>query len=97
MPKTAAAKSTSQAATPGVDQTAREPGPAGSVSFVGTGPGDPGLLTIRAVELIRAAEIVIIESPDHVTLLQTILGADAGRLTVVDGGYGEDGQPLTHA
>ena len=35
------------------------------VSFVGSGPGDPGLLTVRAVELLREAEIVITEVPDH--------------------------------
>ena len=44
------------------------------VSFVGSGPGDPGLLTVRAVELLREAEIVITEVPDHEQLVRTLLG-----------------------
>ncbi|MEJ7628034.1 MAG: uroporphyrinogen-III synthase [Nocardioidaceae bacterium] len=73
------------------------PRPVGSVAFVGTGPGDPGLLTVRALELIRAADVVITETPDHVALLSELLGDRLHKVTVVDGGYGEDGQPLTHA
>ena len=67
--------------------------PAGHVAFVGGGPGDPDLLTVRAVELLRAAEVVIIEVPGHVELVAE-LAPDA---EVVDGGFGTDGQPLTHA
>ena len=47
------------------------------VSFVGSGPGDPGLLTLRAVELLREAEIVITEVPDHEALVRTLLGLPA--------------------
>jgi uroporphyrinogen III methyltransferase/synthase len=81
------------------------------VSFVGSGPGDPGLLTVRAVELLREAEIVITEVPDHEALVRSVLGLPAivegddseeqveepGGPVFVDGGFGEDGQPLTHA
>ncbi len=79
------------------------------VSFVGSGPGDPGLLTVRSVELLREAEIVITEIADHELLVRSVLGlptfidteseepADRGGPVFVDGGFGEDGQPLTYA
>lgn len=88
--------------------TTNTPAP-GWVSFVGSGPGDPGLLTVRAVELLRDADVVITESPEHVDLVRTVLGlpvlsedevasgAPESGPTFVDGGFGEDGQPLTHA
>jgi uroporphyrinogen III methyltransferase/synthase len=67
----------------------------GFVSFVGTGPGDPDLLTVRAVEVIRSADLVITETAEHADLLQAVVPNFAGE--IVDGGFGEDGQPLTHA
>ncbi|MFL6062088.1 MAG: uroporphyrinogen-III synthase [Marmoricola sp.] len=92
------------------------------VSFVGAGPGDPSLLTVRAVELLKDAEIVITELPEHETLVRGLLGIPEPVLpeeddalrdgagappqdspdvpagpVFVDGGFGEDGQPLTHA
>ncbi len=86
-------------------ETAR---PANWVSFVGSGPGDPGLLTVRALELLREAEIVVTEVPDHEALVRAAIGlprtapaVEEGEPVVgpvfVDGGFGEDGQPLTHA
>ncbi len=98
-------KRTSAKAEPSKTATARTgrgkaapdspPRPVGYVSFVGTGPGDPSLLTLRAVDLIRNADVVITESPEHESLLAEVCPGFEG--TVVDGGYGEDGQPLTHA
>jgi uroporphyrinogen III methyltransferase/synthase len=67
----------------------------GYVSFVGTGPGHPDLLTVRAVDVIRDADLVVTELPDHVDLLRTVAPGFAGE--IVDGGFGEDGHPLTHA
>jgi len=71
----------------------------GWVSFVGSGPGDPALLTVRAVELLRQADVVITEAADHPAMVRTVLALseDAEAPEFVDGGFGEDGQPLTHA
>ena len=79
----------------------------GWVSFVGSGPGDPELLTVRAVGLLEQAEVIVTEAPEHVALVRTLLGLpDPADLAegeavcgpeFVDGGFGEDGQPLTHA
>ena len=33
----------------------------GRITFVGAGPGDPGLLTVRAAEILRFAELVIVD------------------------------------
>jgi uroporphyrinogen III methyltransferase/synthase len=97
MPKTAAAQTSTRAASARVDQPIAVSRPTGSVAFVGTGPGDPGLLTVRAIELISAADVVITEVPEHATLLANLLGSRLREYAVVDGGYGDDGQPLTSA
>ncbi len=103
----ASSTSARRGATGGAD---RGPRPVKWVSFVGSGPGDPGLLTVRALELLREAEIVITETDDHEQLVRSVLGLPARTETegegepvaqvgpvFVDGGFGEDGQPLTHA
>ena len=93
--------------TRGNTTTATTPGATrGWVSFVGSGPGDPGLLTVRAVDLLRRADVVVTEAPEHPALVRTVLGlpepdpenpVETAGPELVDGGFGEDGQPLTHA
>jgi uroporphyrinogen III methyltransferase / synthase len=71
----------------------------GWVSFVGSGPGDPDLLTVRAVDVIGKADVIVTEVPEHEELVRRLLGyaGAEGGPRFVDGGFGEDGQPLTHA
>ncbi|MFZ2503143.1 MAG: uroporphyrinogen-III synthase [Nocardioides sp.] len=88
--------------------------PRGWVTFVGAGPGDPGLLTLRAVDALREADVVVTEEPAHEALVRNVLGLPPALVEVdedgvetvvptpggpvfVDGGFGTDGQLLTHA
>ena len=58
----------------------------GWVSFVGSGPGDPDLLTVRAVELLRDAEVVVTELPEHAALVRSVLGLPAPQVEVDEDG-----------
>jgi len=51
------------------------------VYLVGAGPGDPGLLTVRAAEVLAAAEVVMYDSLAEVTLLD-LAPATAERIFV---------------
>ena len=48
----------------------------GRIAFVGAGPGDPGLLTMRAAEALASASVVVTDPdvPDDVTAM--VAGAD---------------------
>ncbi|HET8614779.1 MAG TPA: bifunctional uroporphyrinogen-III C-methyltransferase/uroporphyrinogen-III synthase [Actinomycetales bacterium] len=69
-------------------------GPTGSIAFVGTGPGDPGLLTVRAVDLIAEADVVVL---DRLLRHDDVARWARPDAEVLEAGFGEDGQPLTHA
>jgi uroporphyrinogen III methyltransferase / synthase len=65
----------------------------GSVAFVGAGPGDPGLLTLRAAEVLAIADTVVIGDPQH----REFLVHAPAEVEVIDGGADDDGVPLTAA
>ena len=64
----------------------------GRVSFVGAGPGDPGLLTVRAVECLRHAEVVVYDTLVPVDVLE-MAAPSAERLAVPRDGREGDGDP----
>jgi uroporphyrinogen III methyltransferase/synthase len=64
----------------------------GEVWFVGAGPGDEGLLTVRAVERLALADVVVLDQIRRDSMLARYCRAD---VEVVDAGFGEDGQPMT--
>ncbi|HEX5018467.1 MAG TPA: bifunctional uroporphyrinogen-III C-methyltransferase/uroporphyrinogen-III synthase [Actinomycetes bacterium] len=66
----------------------------GSVAFVGAGPGDPELLTVRAVEALRRAEVVVVDQEASRSAVSSYAPDD---VDVIDASCGQDGQPLTHA
>ncbi|MFK0218090.1 uroporphyrinogen-III synthase [Streptomyces vinaceus] len=59
--------------------------PHGHVTFLGAGPGDPGLLTLRAVEALAAADVLIAE-PEVLEVVRTHAraGVDTPQLTIAD-------------
>jgi len=58
--------------------------PAGQVALVGAGTGDPGLLTVRATELIGAADLVLADVRCGTALL-SLAGPDAEVVTTEPG------------
>ncbi len=67
------------------------PQPVVRVAFVGAGPGDPGLLTVRARDLLAAADILVV---DRFDACETILPLARPDVTIVDAGHGEQGEQL---
>ena len=64
------------------------------VVFVGAGPGDPGLVTVRAGELLAAADAVV---TDQVARDEVVARWCRPEVSVVDAGHGEHGERLTQA
>ena len=80
--------------SPSRSSISRSPRVPARVAFVGGGPGDPGLLTVRATELLAAADAVVI---DQVAREGLALRHARGDVEVVDAGHGDHGEPLTQA
>ncbi len=53
----------------------------GTVYLIGAGPGDPGLITVRGMELLRTADVVVYDRLAH-PLLLTNVRADAEKIYV---------------
>ncbi|MGI4893772.1 MAG: uroporphyrinogen-III synthase [Janthinobacterium lividum] len=66
----------------------------GHVSFVGAGPGDPGLLTVRAVDLLSVADVVILDQGSREDLVARYA---RDGVEIVDAAFGDDGQALSRA
>ncbi|GAA0325693.1 bifunctional uroporphyrinogen-III C-methyltransferase/uroporphyrinogen-III synthase [Streptomyces polychromogenes] len=67
----------------------------GLVTFLGAGPGDPGLLTLRAVEALAAADVLVAE-PEVLDVVRTHAraGVDTPQLTVADEKSAAAGVPV---
>ncbi len=78
--------------SPSVTAKNKSKKPVGSVAFVATGPGDPELLTVRAVRLLREAEVVVVDA-DAADLARELVGSGTEVVTALDA----DGLPLPHA
>jgi len=61
--------------------TLLDPHARGRVILVGAGPGDPGLLTVRAVEALKSADVVVHDGLIDPSVLD-IAPADAHRISV---------------
>jgi uroporphyrinogen III methyltransferase/synthase len=57
----------------------------GKVYFVGAGPGDPGLITLRGVECLQRADVVLYDYLVNARLLDHVR-ADAARICLGEGG-----------
>ena len=78
--------------------TTRAGKPVGRVAFVGAGPGDPGLVTLRARDRLAAADTIVLDRQGRQLNRDEILSRFAPPdVTLVDAGHGEHGEELTRA
>ncbi|MGP3970458.1 uroporphyrinogen-III synthase [Streptomyces sp. 6N223] len=106
MSPTTARSVPSTRATPSTQPPQPEPsvGELGHVTFLGAGPGDPGLLTLRAVEALRRADVLVAD-PEAYEVVRTHLrpgtdtplqraaaAAEATDAEAAAGEAGEDGE-----
>ncbi len=61
----------------------------GSVMLVGSGPGDPGLLTVAALRALETADVVLYDTLVAEPILD-LIGAQAKRIHVGKKGYGHN-------
>ena len=61
--------------------------PPAKVWLVGAGPGDPGLITVRGLEVLRNAEVVLTDALAHPALLEACPQAE---VRYVGKRFGED-------
>ncbi|MEV5161783.1 bifunctional uroporphyrinogen-III C-methyltransferase/uroporphyrinogen-III synthase [Streptomyces sp. NPDC053728] len=67
----------------------------GHVTFLGAGPGDPGLLTLRAVEALASADVLVAE-PEVLDVVRchARAGVSTPEMTVVDAASTPAGVPV---
>ncbi|MER5634497.1 uroporphyrinogen-III synthase [Streptomyces nitrosporeus] len=67
----------------------------GHVTFLGAGPGDPGLLTLRAVEALASADVLVAE-PEVLDVVRghARAGVSTPEMTVVDSSSAAVGVPV---
>jgi uroporphyrinogen III methyltransferase/synthase len=75
--------------------TSRPETPAGRVVFVGAGPGAPDLLTLRALECLRAADVVVHDQLVPQAIL-SLAGPGAACVPVPRGGEANPGEAAGH-
>ncbi len=78
--------------------TTRAGKPVGRVAFVGAGPGDPGLVTLRARDRLAVADTIVLDRQGRQLNRDEILARFARPdVVLVDAGHGEHGEELTRA
>jgi uroporphyrin-III C-methyltransferase len=91
--RNAPARSPRRGLTSPIMSSVGRPPVAGTVDLVGGGPGDPGLITVRALQLLRRADVVI-----HDRLIGAgLLGEVRREALLIDVGKGPGHAPYSQA